>query len=310
VKKPPAQNPPVLALVGPTGVGKTAASLALAERLGAEIVNADSRQVYRHLDIGTAKPTAAERARIAHHVFDAVDPDQRFDCARYRQLALAAIADIRGRGQSVLLVGGTGLYVKTLRYGLFPGPSRDAELRAELEAEEDAEPGSLHRKLSQLDPASATRVHPRDRVRLVRALEVQRLTGRPISAWQARHGFRAEEVAMTVLGLSLSRERLRQRIADRCRAMVEAGLIQEIRGLWARGYARDLPVLQTIGYREMGAVAAGEATLEHALEAMVRATCQLAKRQLTWFRSDTTVRWFDAEKDASELLRYACSRCS
>ena len=284
----------VLALVGPTGVGKSARALDLAEQLDAEIVNADSRQVYRYLDIGSAKPTRAERARVPHHVFDVVDPDQSFDCARYRDLALAAIADIQRRGKRVLLVGGTGLYVKALRFGLFPGPPRDAALRRQLEADETAAPGTLHRRLAELDPASANRVHPHDRVRLIRALEVQQLTGRPMSGWQHEHGFRTPTLPMTMIGLTLERARLRARIGERCRAMVDAGLIDEVRSLWARGYGRTLPILQTIGYREMGAVAAGEIGLDEALAAMTRATCQLAKRQLTWFRADPTVRWIDA----------------
>ena len=293
----------IIALVGPTGVGKTALALDLAERLDAEIVNADSRQVYRYLDIGSAKPTAAERARVPHHVFDVVDPDEPFDCARYRELALAAIAAIEQRGRRVLVVGGTGLYLKALRYGLFPGPARDATVRRRLEAEEDAAPGALHRRLSASDPVTAARLHPHDRVRLIRALEVQLLTGRPMSAWQREHGFCATAVSMTVIGLTLERTRLRARIAERCRAMVEAGLIEEVRGLWARGYDRTLPILRTIGYREMGAVAAGEATLDEALGAMIRATCQLAKRQLTWFRADPTIRWFEAEHDRSAVFQ-------
>ncbi len=299
----PDTQPPILAIVGPTGVGKTALALELAERLGAEIVNADSRQVYRQLDIGSAKPTAAERARVPHHVFDVVDPDQPFDCARYRELAAAAIADIRGRGRRVLVVGGTGLYVKALRYGLFPGPPRNAELRARLEAEEQAAAGSLHRRLTELDPVTAARLHPHDRVRLIRALEVELVTGRPMSAWQAEHGFRAASVPMTLIGLTLARARLRQRLAQRCRAMIEAGLLDEVRDLWKRGYPRALPTLQTIGYREMGAVLAEEMNLDEALAAMIRATCQLAKRQLTWFRADPTVRWFDAEGETDRLAR-------
>jgi tRNA dimethylallyltransferase len=293
---------PCVALVGPTGVGKTAFALELARLIGAEIVNADSRQVYRGLDIGSAKPTPSERALVPHHLFDVVNPDEGFDCARYRVLALGAIREIQSRDRRVLLVGGTGLYLKALRFGLFPGPARDANLRAQLEAEEDAEPGALHRKLRTCDPESAARLHPNDRARLVRALEVQMLTGKPMSAWQKEHGFREANVSIVMLGLALERSRLRERIAARCRLMVDRGLIEEVRGLWARGYHRELPVLQSIGYREMGAVAAGEISLEEGLVAMTRATCQLAKRQMTWFRGDSTVEWHNADETAPHDL--------
>src|SRR5262249_10837217 len=182
---------PIIALVGPTGTGKTDLSLELARRLDAEIVNCDSRQVYRYLDIGTAKPSAAERSAVPHHLFDVVDPDQPFDCARYRAQARETIADIRARGKRVVLAGGSGLYLKALRFGLAPAPPRDAALRARLAAQEDAEPGSLHAQLAAVDPAAAARLHRHDRVRLIRALEVRELTGRPLSAWQAEHAFGA-----------------------------------------------------------------------------------------------------------------------
>jgi tRNA dimethylallyltransferase len=288
-------DPAVLALVGPTGTGKSALALELASRLDAEIVNCDSRQVYRHLDIGTAKPTAAERAAVAHHGFDVVDPDQPFDCAQYRALARRAIDAIRGRGKRVLLVGGTGLYLKVLRYGLAAAPGRDAALRARLEALEAAEPGALHARLAALDPAAAARLHPHDRMRLVRAVEVCELTGQPLSAWQAAHGFRDADLECRVIGLRVERAALHARLDARCREMVDAGLVDEVRGLWARGYGPELAPLQSIGYREVGAYLLGRCDLAQALEAMQRATRQFAKRQLTWFRGDPTVEWVTAD---------------
>jgi len=198
----------VVALVGPTGVGKTDVGMALAAVYGAEIVNADSRQVYRRLDIGSAKPTPAQRALVPHHLVDLVDPDESFDCARFRELAVAAIDDIAARGKRVLVVGGTGLYVKALLRGLFAGPSRDAAVRADLEREEAATPGCLHRHLTAVDPAAAARLHPHDHVRLIRALEVYRLTGRRLSAWQAEHAFAARQFDSLILGLTLPRAEL------------------------------------------------------------------------------------------------------
>jgi tRNA dimethylallyltransferase len=268
--------PDSIALVGPTGAGKTELSLQLAQRLNGEIVNCDSRQVFRFLDIGTAKPTAAERAAVRHHVFDVVDPDAPFDCARYRDLARAAIADIRARGKRVVLVGGSGLYLKALRYGLAPAPPRDAALRQRLEAVEDGAPGALHARLTSVDPIAAARLHPRDRVRLIRALEVRELTGRPLSAWQAEHGFRSAELDCRVIGLDLPRGALYARLDARCRAMLDQGLIDEVRSLWARGFGPQLTPLQSIGYREVGAHLRGECDLATALAAMQRATRQFA----------------------------------
>jgi tRNA dimethylallyltransferase len=294
--------PHILALVGPTGTGKTELALQLVRRLDAEIVNCDSRQVYRYLDIGTAKPTAAERAAVPHHLFDIVDPDQPFDCARYRELARAAIDDIRRRGKCVVLVGGTGLYLKVLRYGLVPAPPRDAALRARLAALEDAEPGTLHARLRARDPAAAERLHPRDRPRLIRALEVCELTGIPFSAAQAGHGFRAAELDCRVVGLGTDRPALYARLDARCRRMVEEGLLDEVRALRQRGYGPELAPLRSIGYREIGEHLDGRCDLETAVLAMQRATRQFAKRQLTWFRADPSVEWVDVESTSVEEI--------
>ena len=294
---------PCLAIVGPTGVGKTAVALALAEAAGAEIVNLDSRQVYRGLDIGSAKPTAVERAQVPHHLFDVVAPDEPFDCARYRALARPVIADIQSRRRPVVLVGGTGLYLRVLRHGLCAGPARDPDVRSQLEAMEAADPGSLHRWLQRVDPATADRVHPHDRVRLIRALEVHQLTGRPISEWQRAHGFRDAELRTCIIGLDLDRRTLYRRLNARCDAMIAAGLIEEVRRLWEHGYGPELGPLRSIGYREIGAYLHGRCDLATAVRDMARATRHLAKRQLTWFRADPEVRWYDAASvEASTVL--------
>jgi len=298
---------PVIALVGPTGVGKTDLALDVAQRLDAEIVNADSRQVYRYLDIGSAKPTAAQRAAVPHHLLDVVGPDEPFDCARYRLLALAAIADIQRRGRRVLLVGGTGLYIKVLSGGLCPAPPRDAALRARLNAEEDAAPGQLHRRLLALDPPAAARLHPHDRVRLIRAVEVAVLTGRPLSDWQAAHRFADATLPITTIGLTLERAALYERIDRRCQAMVDGGLVEEVRVLWERGFGPELAPLRSIGYREIGAHLRGELALNAAVAAMARATRQLAKRQLTWFRAVPGLRWCDARCSAEDIVTAAAA---
>ena len=298
----------IVAIVGPTAVGKSALALALAERIDGEIVSADSRQIYRGLDVGTAKPTRAERARVPHHLIDVADPDERFDAARFRALALAAIEGAAARGRSAIVCGGTGLYVRALRQGLFAGPAADAELRAALyERERLRGPGTLHADLAESDPATAARLHPRDTVRIVRALEVLRLTGRPISAWQEEHAFSDADVAMLVLGCARPRQELAERIARRCRAMLDAGLLDEIRALAGRGFGSGLSPLDSVGYREMGAYLRGELTFEAAFDAFTRATRRLAKRQMTWWRSDPTVEWHHPDRDGDALFARAAA---
>ncbi len=285
----------VIALVGATGTGKTGVALALAADWGAEIVNCDSRQVYRGLDIGSAKPSAAEQAAAPHHLFDVVDPDEVFDAARSAALARAAIAGIQARGRRVLVVGGSGLYLRALRRGLVPGPPRDAALRAEFEALEAAAPGALHARLLAVDPPTAARLPAGDRVRLVRALEVLALTGRPLSVWQAEHRSAADVLPMRVVALGLERRALQARLDGRCARMLDDGLLDEIRALWGRGYGPALPALRSIGYREMGAHLRGALTRDEALAAMRLATRQFAKRQGTWFRAEPGVEWLAAD---------------
>jgi tRNA dimethylallyltransferase len=280
-------------ITGPTATGKTALAIELATRYQAEIISADSRQVYRYLDIGTAKPTPQQRAVIPHHLVDIVDPDEQFDGARFRSLTLAVIADLVRRGKRMLVVGGTGLYLRALTHGLFPGPPADQVLRARLRDDESTKGrGFLHRWLQEVDPAAARRLHPNDTVRLIRALEVFLLTGIPMSQWQTQHGFRERPFSTLTIGLVVERELLHRRITERCQQMVHDGLIEETQYVWQLGYGPELPVMQTIGYAQIGALLRGQYTYGEALEKMAAETKQLAKRQLTWFRADPEVRWF------------------
>ena len=289
--------PPLVALVGPTAAGKTELGMALAQQFNAEIINADSRQVYRRLDIGSAKPTPQQRAAVPHHLVDVVEPDEPFDCSRFRTLARAAIDDITRRGKRVLIVGGTGLYIRVLLHGLLEGPSRDPALRTALLQEEAHAPGTLHRRLRSVDPAAATRLHPHDHMRLVRALEVYQLTGQPISTWQAQHHFGGNEFDTCILGILLPRPELYERINARCHAMIDAGLVEEVQRLHADGFGPDLPALRSPGYREIGDQVRGLYDLPTAVARMALATRHLAKRQLTWFRADKQIAWCAPDVD-------------
>jgi tRNA dimethylallyltransferase len=277
----------IVGIVGPTASGKSALALELATRTGAEIVSCDSMQVYRHLDIGTAKPTAEERARVPHHLIDVAEPDESFSAARYVTLADQAIADIVARGKPVLVVGGTGLYLRALRWGLFDAPGRDDALRAQLTAEENAQPGALHARLTAVDPLSAARINPRDLVRLIRALEVHALTGVAISAHHAAHA-PTERHPMRVLYLDPPHDELARRILLRAHQMIDAGLKKEATDALAR-WGRSIPPLQALGYKEVGQWLDGALTEEELPVAIARSTVRYARRQRTWFKKEPGV---------------------
>ena len=280
-------------ILGPTAVGKSALALELAGQLNGEIVNADSQQVYRYLDIGTGKPTVAERTRVRHQLIDVVNPDQEFNAAMFRHLASEVIYQIDERQLRAIVCGGTGLYLKALIRGLFEGLEQNGEIRRDLETE-IAKTGldSLYRRLVAIDPTVTSTIHPNDRSRTVRALEVYQLTGKPISQWQKEHRFQEDSFDVLKVGLNLDRAELYERINQRSAAMIDAGLLDEVRGLVARGYSLDLKPLRSIGYAQIGKVIRGVLTIDAALEQMQQETRRLAKRQLTWFRGDKDVRWF------------------
>jgi len=285
-------QPKVAVLVGPTAVGKTAVALDLAEALGAEIVNADSMQVYREFDIGTAKPTLAERARVPHHLVDVADPDEPYDAARYAREGRAVIARLHQRGVPPLVAGGTGLYIKALLAGLFPQEDAVHEVRPQL-ARELADQGlpALYARLESLDPATARRLAPGDTYRILRALEVVEATGRPLSELHAAHGFQDRPYDTLKIGLHLPREELYRRIEARVDLMVAQGWLEEVRTLLQR-YSPEIKPLQALGYRHLAAVVQGDLTLAEAVELTRTETRRYAKRQLTWFRADPEVRWF------------------
>lgn len=283
----------LVAVVGPTAVGKSRVALELAERLGGEIVSADSRQVYRFMDIGTAKPTLQERARVPHHLIDVVDPDEPFTLACYRDLALAAIAGIHQRGKLPLLVGGSGLYVRAVTEGLtVPAVPPDLSLRLELEARAQSEGAdALHRELAAVDPTSAQRIDPRNTRRVIRALEVWRRTGQPISRLQA-----AEPPSFRVLKLGLTAERgqLYNMIDQRVDRMMAAGFLEEVHDLVSKRYYWDLPSMSGLGYRQLGQCLRGEGDLEAAVRKIKYGTHRYARQQYAWFRLDEpAIRWFD-----------------
>lgn len=294
-----AVDAPLIAIVGPTASGKSALALRLARERCGEIVSCDSLQVYRGLDIGSAKPPAAEQALVSHHLIDVEDPDQPFSAADYARLAREALAGIRQRGRLAVVAGGTGLYLRALLEGLFEGPSRDQDLRRRLEAMavRRGEP-ALHRLLARVDPTAAGRIAPGDRIRVIRALEVFRLTGQPLTAHQSNPTRRLTGFSVRIVGVAPDRGRLRQEVERRTEEMWERGLLDEVRGLLARGFGADLRPLRAIGYRQAVAVIEGRLSEAAAQRDMVTETMQYAKRQMTWFRHQAEVSWHPSPETA------------
>lgn len=302
--------PPLVVIAGPTASGKTALALELAARLDAEIVSADSQQVYRHFDVGTAKPSAEELASVPHHLISCVDPlEPDFSAARYGKLADAAIADITGRGKRVIVVGGTGLYLRVLLHGVMPGPARDEALRAELEAFADREGNeALHARLKAVDPATAAKHPEQDRLRVIRALEIHALTGRPASEQREEHSFAADRYAYELWVLNPERETLYAQINLRTKKMFEAGLVDETRALVARGYREAAP-MRAVGYLQALQVVDGTMSEPEAISDVAQATRHYAKRQLTWFKKEKGARHVSLA-DARRLIASSSSSAS
>ena len=300
------KNETLIVVVGPTAVGKTEVSIRLAEQIGGEIVSADSRQIYRHMDIGTAKPGAEQRARVAHHLIDVVDPDKAFSLAQYQSAASAAIDDIFARGKQPLLVGGSGLYVRAVTEGLrIPEVPPQPELRAELEARAAREGElALYAELQQVDPAAAARIDPRNVRRTIRALEVYRVSGGRFSDLGRSQ---PPPYRVVTIGLTRPRPDLYARIDARIDAMIAAGLVEETRWL-AQRYDWSLPSMSGLGYRQVGGFIRGECRLDEAIAAIKRDTRRFVRHQANWFRpSDARIAWldvrFDIDKDLLTILQ-------
>jgi tRNA dimethylallyltransferase len=291
----------LIAVVGPTATGKTSLAIDLARAVDGEIVGADSRQVYRHMDIGTAKPTPEERALAPHHLLDVVNPDEPFSLAQYLELAIAALEDIWSRGRQPLLVGGSGQYVWALLEGwTVPRLPPQPELRRSLEEQAAREgPEALHQELARVDSRAAESIDRRNVRRVVRALEVYQATGRPISFWQEKA---PPDWEVLILGLACARDDLYRRIDGRVDGMTEAGLVDEVRGLLAMGHDRELTSMSGIGYREIVQYLLGELDLSTAVQRIKTATHRLARQQATWFRrDDSRIRWIDVSPGQSAL---------
>jgi tRNA dimethylallyltransferase len=289
------EAPDAVCLMGPTCTGKTALALELAQRFPVEIVSVDSALVYRGMDIGTSKPTAAELAAVPHHLIDICDPADPYSAGRFLRDALACIDAIRGRGRVPLLVGGTMLYYRALTHGLAPLPEADSSVRAALDmvAQTSGWP-ALHAQLAERDPVAASKIQPADAQRIQRALEVLQLTGERMSDLQQKSEPPPVKLARFAL-VPVARDVLYQRINARFDGMLAAGLLEEVRGLWARGdLDPDLPSLRAVGYRQLWSHLAGECSLEDAAAAARQATRNLAKRQLTWLRADPGITWITA----------------
>lgn len=286
------EKPSVIIISGPTCVGKTGVAITLAELLGGEIISADAMQVYRHMDIGTAKPTQQEQARVPHHLIDVADPDEPFSAARFKTAAEAVIGELHDKGRPAFVVGGTGLYIKALTQGLFKVQKENGALRERLRAEvKNLGSPALHRRLQDIDPVAAAGIHPNDAYRIIRALEILELTGKPISEHHRAHGFLDDPYRVLKIGLFLDREILYQRINRRVDRMLEAGFLKEVKGLLHQGYSASLKSMGSIGYRHMTEYLQENVAWDETVRRFKRDTRRYAKRQLAWFKGDPEIHW-------------------
>ena len=296
-------RPRVVILLGPTGVGKSKFAIEWAEELGGEIISADSMQVYRYMDIGTAKPTLDDQKKVRHHLIDLVTPDQPFHAALYRTLGRKTIDQLFEDKKPIWIVGGTGLYIKTLTQGLFSSPKIDPRVRENLSGEAKEQGGdALYERLKRVDFQTASHLHPNDLFRVIRALEVFDSTGVPISFYREQHRFGERPYVTLKIGLEMSRDMLYRRIEERVDQMVEKGFLGEVAWLMEMGYGRELKPMQSLGYKQMVQFLLKEIGWDEAVRRMKRDTRHYARRQWTWFKADPEVHWWDESTDRRKIF--------
>jgi len=299
-------RPRVIVICGPTALGKTSAAMRLAEIFDGEIVGADSMQIYRHMDIGTAKPTAKEKAQVKHHMIDIIDPDERFDARQYAVMARETVETLYHRNKIPFVVGGTGFYIKALLNGLFETEAEGENIRNGLKKEADIHGAAfLYDRLCRQDPEASKKIHPNDAYRIIRALEVLAMTGKAISGLHKAHGFNDHPFVVLKIGLHIPREILYDRINKRVDVMIDHGLLDEVKGLLAMGCSPDSKSMQSIGYRHMVDFIYGDCSWEETVRTFKRDTRRYAKRQMTWFRADPEIIWKapDAMEDIKILIQ-------
>lgn len=289
-------RPKVIVICGPTALGKTSVAIHLAKSFDGEIVGADSMQIYRYMDIGTAKPTTDEQACVKHHLINILDPDEHFDARKYAALAREKVIKLHDQGIIPFVVGGTGLYIKALLHGLFKSEASDFDVRARLKNEVQVYGTDfLYKQLCRQDPETAKKIHPNDTYRIIRALEVHELTGKTLAEFHQAHGFREKPFVVLKIGLHMDRDILYDRINRRVDVMINSGLVIEVKALLEMGYSPNLKSMQSIGYRHIVNFIKGNCPWDEAVRTLKRDTRRYAKRQLTWFKADPEVIWKEPE---------------
>lgn len=285
-------KPKIVVICGPTAIGKTTVAIDIAQKINGEIISADSMQIYRYMDIGTAKPTVEERVKVFHHMIDMIDPDEHFDAARFSDLARKRVLEIQNRGAVPYVVGGTGLYIKSLIHGMFQTRPVDPAIRERLKAEAERFGSKyLHQRLREYDRDTAAKLHPNDAYRIIRALETVEATGKSISDYHREHKFGETPFHVLKIGLAMERHLLYDRINHRVDAMIQKGLLGEVKSLLRKGFSPDLKSMQSIGYRHMVDHLQTRLPWDECIRTMKRDTRRYAKRQITWFNADSEIVW-------------------